>query len=80
MTEDEHRLIVSMFVQQSIRFKALLEILKSRGLLEGDDFAAFEDLTQKQVGDEMLRATIDQYTEFAKDFGLQDSLPKPGPY
>ena len=70
-----------MFAQQTIRFKAILELLRSRGLLENDDdFEAFEHLVQDRMGDDLIGAVIEQYTAYAKDLGLQDSLPKPEPY
>jgi hypothetical protein len=75
MTAKEHQLIVYMFAQQTIRFKALLEILKARGILEADDFMAFEHLAHEQMGPELTVAVIDQYTEFAKGLGLEDQLP-----
>lgn len=78
MTPNEHKLIVYMLAQQTVRFKALLELLRARGILENDDFAAFEHLAEAQSGDELLAAIAEQYTEFAVSLGLQDSLPKSG--
>jgi hypothetical protein len=44
-----------MFAQQTIRFKAILELLRSRGLLENDDdFEAFEHLVQDRMGDDLI--------------------------
>lgn len=78
MTPNEHRLIAFMFAQQTIRFKALLELLKSRGIVEADDFLAFEHLAHEQMGDQMMEVVIRQYTEYATTLGLQDQLPHPG--
>lgn len=76
MTENEHKLMVFMLAQQNIRLKALLEILESRGILEENDFDAFELLARQQMGDDMMLATMNQYREFAKLLGLQESMPK----
>ncbi|MGB0064565.1 MAG: hypothetical protein WBP85_08985 [Terracidiphilus sp.] len=76
MTENEHKLIVYMLAQQNIRLKALLEILESRGILEENDFDAFEHLAREQMGDDMMLATMNQYREYARLLGLQESLPK----
>jgi hypothetical protein len=80
MTENEHKLIIFMLTQQNIRLKALLEILESRGILEENDFDAFQQLAKEQMGDDMMLATINQYREYARLLGLQDSLPKTDPY
>ena len=76
MTENEHKLLVYMFAQQNIRLKALLEILESRGILEENDFDAFQQLATELMGEDMMRATMNQYREYARLFSLQDSLPK----
>jgi hypothetical protein len=76
MTENEHKLMVFMLAQQNIRLKALLEILESRGILEENDFDAFEHLARQQMGDDMMLATMNQYREYARLLGLQESMPK----
>ena len=76
MTENEHKLMVYMLAQQNIRLKALLEILESRGILEENDFDAFELLARQQMGDDMMLATMNQYREYAMLLGLQESMPK----
>lgn len=77
ITPEEHKLILWMLAQQTVRFKALLELLRSRGVLENDDFAAFEHLAESQ-SDEILAAVAEQYIEFGESLGLQDSMPKIG--
>jgi hypothetical protein len=76
MTENEHKLMVYMLAQQNIRLKALLEILETRGILEENDFDAFEHLAREQMGDDMMLATMNQYREYAMLLGLQESMPK----
>lgn len=76
MTENEHKLVVYMLAQQTIRLKALLEILESRGILEENDFDAYELLARQQMGDDMMLATMTQYREYARLLNLQDAMPK----
>ena len=41
MTKAEHKLMLLMFAKQTQHIKTLLQILESKGILEGDDAAAF---------------------------------------
>jgi hypothetical protein len=77
MTPQEHKLVLFMLAQQTVRFKALLEALKSRGILENDDFLAFEHLAKSQEDQThaLFLATVEQYTEFAHLLGV-DTLPE----
>jgi hypothetical protein len=43
----EHHIGDGVFARQAQRIKPLFEILKSRGIMQGDDEAAFEDLIHK---------------------------------
>jgi transcription initiation factor TFIIIB Brf1 subunit/transcription initiation factor TFIIB len=78
MTENEHRLMVFMFTRQTMLFRSLVELLKSRGVLESDDVAAFESLVvaQETSSRETLVSVVDQYSRFARELGLQGSLPR----
>ena len=80
MTENEHKLMVFMLAQQNIRLRALLEMLESRGILEESDFDAFQQLAKEQMGDNMTLATMNQYRDYARILGLQESLPKTDRY
>jgi hypothetical protein len=48
MNEKEHKLIVFMLAQQNARLMALVEALKSKGVLETDDLRAYERLIYEQ--------------------------------
>lgn len=78
MTRDEHTLIAHMFIRQTMLIKSLVEILKSRGLLERGDLEAFDALVrQTELSDkEIFHAVIDQYKSFARGLGLQGDLPQ----
>lgn len=77
MTQDEHRLMVFMFTKQVTIFRALVEALKARGVLEPDDLMAYESLvgSQKELTSDLFESVAEQYTEFAKLLGLGDQLP-----
>lgn len=78
MTENEHKLIIYMLTLQNIRIKALWELLASRGIVEENDFDAFQHLAKEQMGDEMMLATMSQYQEYARLLSLQVTLPRAG--
>jgi hypothetical protein len=80
MTHDEHRLMVFMFTKQVTIFRALLEALKARGVLEPDDLMAYESLvgSQKELTSDLFESVAEQYTEFAKLLGLGNQLPPLG--
>lgn len=81
MTEDEHRLILSLLVQREIRFKALLELLRSQATeVNVDDLAGFESLVRSKMQDDVTAAVLEEYKTLAKSLGLQKDLPKPEPY
>jgi hypothetical protein len=75
MTTKEHELIVMMFAGQMMRFKAIIDILRSRELISGDDFEMFEKLAYETTANEMFQAVAEQYKEFALNLGLPDPLP-----
>ena len=75
MTTQEHELIVMMLAGQMMRFKAIIDILRSRELISGDDFEVFEKIAYETTAEEMFRAVGEQYKEFALKLGLPDPLP-----
>jgi hypothetical protein len=42
MTPEEHRLVIEMFKQQTLFYAALVEVLKSRGVIEAGDLDRFD--------------------------------------
>jgi len=76
MTPTEHTLIVHMFARQTLVINALVEILKSRDILQDDDVNAFEALA-RQTDQDMDHAVVSQYSRYAKELGLEGDLPKP---
>ena len=72
MNDKEHDLMIAMFAKQAEMMMAILQLLRSRGLNEGDDFAAFQTLVrdQERRTHELLRHTARQYVEFADRSGV----------
>ncbi len=78
MTPDEHRLMVFMFSRQTLLINALVEMLKSRDILQDDDVHAFESLARQTKQDmKIFNGVVSQYSRYAKELGLEDDLPKP---
>lgn len=77
MNANEHKLMVYMFVRQTMLLKAFVEILRSRNILQGDDVEAFEELvrSQERVSREIFASVADQYRAFARELGLEQNLP-----
>jgi hypothetical protein len=77
MTENEHRLVVQMFIQQARMMSTLVAILESRGILENSDLLAYD---AHQVADEahvseLEREVKKMYQEFAEVSGVTTGLP-----
>jgi hypothetical protein len=57
--------------------RSLIEIMKRSGVMETDDYAAFESLIWEHEKSDRtnLLAVLDQYTKYATELGIQDQLP-----
>jgi hypothetical protein len=78
MTTKEHMLVLALFAKQNQLIKVLVNILKSRGILAGDDAGAFEF---SQNVDASSNAAIfaeakAKYLELAKGLGIETGLEK----
>jgi len=76
MTPKEHLLVLSIFTKQNQFIKVLLDILKSRGILDSDDARAFEF---SQNVDASSNAAIfaeakAKYLELARGLGIETGL------
>lgn len=74
MTPQEHQLIIEMFKQQALAFAALVETLKSQGIVERGDLAAYDDLVceNEAARDALEKQVEDQYRGFATILGVTD--------
>jgi hypothetical protein len=68
MTLEEHEMLMLLFAKQEQTIFVLLEILKSRGLIENDDIAAFHSVVIGDVAasESLLRRTAEAYLRTAK--------------
>jgi len=76
MTNAEHSLMIAMFVKQAQLIKTLIEVLKSRGLVSGDDLQAFEFRvnTDSPSNKQLLLQTTSLYLEAAKAVGVETGI------
>ena len=75
MTKDEHRLIVSMLKNQTMLYAGLLEILKSRGIVEGDDLLAFDAAISPSRRKSVEQSVEAEYLSTAAICGVKTGLP-----
>ncbi len=79
MTPQEHGLMLAIFTRQAMLIKALADVMRSRGIIEFDDVAAFDSVVSQQeilalpVG---LR-TAHLYQEVAQSLGVETGLEIP---
>ena len=68
MTQQEHTLIVTMLTLQEQKIEALLRILESREIIQGDDRKAFLEITEHDATNrkEILDKMSDNYFKVAK--------------
>jgi hypothetical protein len=78
MTPQEHELIARMFARQMEYTKTLIEIIRSRGIAQDDDYKAFVSLVREggPYSERALRASKAEYRKTATDIGLKVSFPK----
>lgn len=80
MTPKEHSLMIFMFARQTMLIKSLVEMMKSRGVLEDDDWVAFDAFVRNQEVAQQSKvsdAVAKQYQEFAQALGVQTGLLGP---
>jgi len=77
MTKKEHRLMVFMFARQNMLISALIEILRSRGVMHDGDVEAYEALIRSEEGEnlEHFHAVVNQYQAYGQLLGIEDLLP-----
>lgn len=76
MTNREHQLVIEMFKHQTLVFATLIETLKSQGIVQNGDLAAYDQLLSQ---DENLRNVLekqveDQYCDMARILGVNVAL------
>jgi hypothetical protein len=76
MTQAEHALILGMFVKQAQISKTIIEILKSRGIVSGDDLPAFEYGVNTDASStaELVRDLTNLYNLMAKTLRIETGI------
>lgn len=72
MTASEHKLIIEMFKQQTLFYAGIIEVLKSRGLLEKGDLDAFDELVSASSREFLEQRTEDDYRRIGTLLGVTD--------
>lgn len=71
MTASEHRLVLEMFKQQALFYGGLVELLKSRGLLERGDLKAFDSLVSDSSRELLEKNVLEDYLKTARVLGVK---------
>lgn len=76
MTPREHAFFFALFAKQTQQIKILLDILKSREILTGDDARAFEFSQTANVASNvaLFRQSKAAYLQLAKSLGIETGL------
>jgi hypothetical protein len=78
MTPCEHQLIVEMFKQQTMLYAGLVELLKSREVIEkgAGDLEAFDALVAASLRQSLEENTEADYLRIAAILGVNVELPR----
>lgn len=76
MTPKEHALVLAIFAKQNQFIKVIIDMLKSRGLLTGDDAQAFEfsQTIDAKSNAALFAEAKAKYLELAKGLGIETGL------
>jgi hypothetical protein len=66
MTTPEHQLVIEMFKQQALLYGGLVELLKSRGVLERGDLKAFDSLVSASSREALEQNVVENYLRAAR--------------
>lgn len=76
MTKQEHALIIAMFARERMYVKSVLELLKSRNIIEGDDLPAFYSAVRfdSEKLTALVHETSEEYGQLAKAMGITEAI------
>jgi hypothetical protein len=68
--------MIFMLTRQAMLIKPLTEVLKSRGVVENDDFPAFDELVRREevASGDVAAAVAKQYQAFAKALSVETGI------
>jgi hypothetical protein len=72
MTQEEHLLIIEMFKQQALYYAGLVELLRSRGVIDPGDLEAFDDVVSHTKRELLERNVLEDYLESGRMLGVTD--------
>jgi hypothetical protein len=75
MTIEEHMLMMGILGAQMETTYTLMELLKSRGIIEGDDLKAFFAIRTQATREETMNRAHELYALIAKQVGID--IPGP---
>ena len=75
MTENEHALVIMMFTRQTQHIQMLIDMLKSKEIIQGDDVPAFDFAVRNDPDSvDALHEVSGLYRAFANQLGME--IPK----
>lgn len=79
MTTDEHKLLITMFMRQYQQLQVVIDIFKSRGLLQDDDPMAFASAVHADAERTvfLFQQTTQIYLDTAKALGIETGIEPP---
>jgi hypothetical protein len=77
MTPQEHLFMFTLYAKQSIKYNVLVEILKTRGVVDDDDLQAFfaHEIEQAKHYPEWTQQAWETYRLTAQGLGVLTGLP-----
>jgi hypothetical protein len=70
MTAKEHALLIGIIAAQIEALHSLMDVLKSRGIIDEDDLHAFSQIRQPETHRETMKRAEQIYSLIAKTVGI----------
>jgi hypothetical protein len=77
MTQKEHDLIVMMFTAQSVRIRALTNILETKGVASKEDLQNQEMAVFQEMGPTLHEFSKSEYQRYAQKLGMLETCSSP---
>jgi hypothetical protein len=76
MTRDEHLMVLTMLARQQMQIKLILDVLRSREIVSGDDLKAFDFAVRQDAESKLslLRQVKEVYLAAAAEVGLETGI------
>ena len=70
MTPKEHRLVIEMFKQQALYYADLIELLRSRGVIEAGDLERFDAWISHTKREPLEQTVVENYLTTGRNLGV----------